>query len=91
MTHAIGLAILLLAGHALCDYPLQGDFLSKAKNVSAPIPGVPWWQAMWAHAAIHAGMVFLVLDLWPLALLEFAIHFVTDYAKCRGRLDYNED
>ena len=24
--------LLLIAGHALCDYPLQGDFLAKAKN-----------------------------------------------------------
>jgi hypothetical protein len=39
------IAIGLIAGHALADYPLQGDFLSRAKNRSAPIPGFPWWQA----------------------------------------------
>jgi hypothetical protein len=83
--------ILLLAGHALCDYPLQGDFLSRAKNAANPIPGVPWWQAMWAHAAIHAGMVLLVLGMWPFALAEFVIHFGTDYAKCSGRISYNVD
>lgn len=83
--------ILLLAGHALCDYPLQGDFLSRAKNASAPIPGVPWWQAMWAHCAVHAGMVLLVLGFWWLALAEFVIHFATDHAKCRGRIGYNTD
>lgn len=83
--------LLLIAGHALCDYPLQGDFLARAKNVSAPIPGVPWWQAMWAHCAIHAGMVLLVVGLWPLALAEFVIHFATDHAKCRGRISYNVD
>ena len=32
----------LMVGHALADYPLQGDFLAKAKNRTAPIPGVPW-------------------------------------------------
>ena len=32
----------LLAAHALADYPLQGDFLSKAKNRFAPLIGVPW-------------------------------------------------
>lgn len=36
-------ALMLLAGHALCDYPLQGDFLAKAKNRAAPLPGVPWY------------------------------------------------
>lgn len=28
----ISLLILLLGGHALADYPLQGDFLAKGKN-----------------------------------------------------------
>ena len=27
----------LVAGHALCDYPLQGDFLAKGKNRTASI------------------------------------------------------
>jgi len=87
----IGILILLIAAHALCDYPLQGDFLARGKNHTAPIPGVPWWQAMWAHCAIHAGAVFLILGLWWLALAEFVIHFATDRAKCAGRISYNED
>jgi hypothetical protein len=81
----------LVAAHALCDYPLQGDFLSKAKNRMAPIPGVPWWQAMWAHAAIHGGAVGLITGVWWLGLLETAAHFVIDDEKCRGRLSYNAD
>ena len=56
---------LLLAAHALCDYPLQGDFLAKAKNPAQPIPGVPWWCAMAAHCAIHAGAVLLVTAMGP--------------------------
>ena len=32
------MAIALIAGHCLADYPLQGDFLSKAKNRTAPFP-----------------------------------------------------
>jgi hypothetical protein len=54
------LLIALLTAHALADYPLQGDFLSKAKNRMAPIPGVPWRQALGAHAFIHAGAVALI-------------------------------
>ncbi|MFM1977463.1 MAG: hypothetical protein RL145_2309, partial [Pseudomonadota bacterium] len=42
----LSLLYLLIVAHFICDYPLQGDFLSKAKNLTAPIPGVPWWQAM---------------------------------------------
>lgn len=76
--------LLLFAGHALCDYPLQGDFLARGKNAFAPIPGVPWFQCLFGHALIHAGMVYLITrSLW-MAAAEFAIHFATDYAKCAG-------
>jgi hypothetical protein len=83
--------IALLVAHALCDYPLQGDFLSRAKNRMAPIPGVPWWQAMAAHSVIHGGAVALICGIWWLAPIEAAIHWITDDAKCRGRIGYNTD
>lgn len=81
----------LLVAHALCDYPLQGDFLSKAKNPIAPIPGVPWWQAMSAHALIHAGAVAWITGIWWLGIPEFVAHFAIDYDKCLKRLTFNED
>ena len=56
MAHEHMLFVLVVA-HFLCDFPLQGDFLAKAKNPEAPLPGVPWQWAMLAHAAIHAGAV----------------------------------
>lgn len=76
----------LVSAHALCDYPLQGDFLAKAKNRLLPIPGVPWWQALGAHASIHGGAVALVTGIWWIGLLEFAAHFIIDDLKCSGRL-----
>ena len=85
------MAIALIGGHALFDYPLQGDFLSKAKNRAAPIPGVPFWQALTAHAAIHGAFVALLTGLWPLFFVEGAIHWITDDAKCRGKLTFNQD
>ena len=70
---------------------MQGDFLARAKNGFTPVPGVPWWQAMSAHALIHAGGVaWLTGYLW-LGLVEFVLHFAIDTAKCKGRLTYNED
>jgi hypothetical protein len=83
--------ILLLAGHALCDYPLQGDFLARGKNHTNPIPGIPFWQCLLAHALIHTGMVFLVTRSVWLALAELVIHTITDYAKCSGWIDFNQD
>ena len=85
------MAIALLAGHALADYPLQGDFLSKAKNRTAAIPGVPWWQALGAHVAIHGAFVALLTGIWWLFFAEAAIHWLTDDAKCRGKLTFNQD
>lgn len=85
------LLILLVLGHWLADYPLQGDFLAKAKNRGTPIPGVPWWQAMTAHCGIHAGIVYVLTSCWPLAAIEFYIHWVTDSKKCRGRIGFNTD
>ncbi len=87
----LGPLIAMIIGHALADYPLQGDFLAKAKNEADPIPGVPWWQAMWAHCAIHAGAVLLITGSAFLAALEFIAHFAIDRAKCMGLISYNTD
>jgi len=85
------LFLALCAAHAVCDYPLQGDFLARAKNRTAPVPGVPWWQALGAHAAIHGGAVGWLTGLWWLGVAEVAAHAITDDLKCRGRLTFNQD
>lgn len=85
------LALALVGAHALADYPLQGDFLARAKSRAAPIPGVPWWQALGAHVAIHGAAVALLTGIAWLGVAEAAIHWLTDDAKCRGRLTFNQD
>lgn len=85
------LLVALLTAHALCDYPLQGDFLSKAKNRNAPIPDVPWQQALGAHSLIHGGAVALITGIWWLGVAEAVIHWLTDDAKCRGEISFNAD
>lgn len=82
---------LLLVAHALADYPLQGDFMARAKNPTAPLPGVPWPWIMSAHAAIHAGFVGLITGSLLLGVLEFIAHWWIDYEKCRGRLTFGQD
>lgn len=91
MIDALTLLVLLLFWHCLADYPLQGDFLAKAKNPAAPIPGVPWALALASHAMIHAGgVLWLTGSLW-LALAEFVGHCLIDLAKCRGRITFAAD
>ena len=81
----------MLIGHALADYPLQGDFLSRAKNRTAPIPGIPWQQALFNHVVIHGAFVAFLTGIWWLFFAEAVIHWFTDDAKCRGKIDFNTD
>lgn len=83
----------MLIGHAVADYPLQGDWLSKAKNPTLDlVPGqMIWPMALLSHAAIHAGAVKLATGSWLLAGCEFFAHTLIDYLKCRGELSYNQD
>lgn len=82
---------LLVAGHALADYPLQGQYLSDAKNRQRPMPGTPWWQALIAHALIHGGIVAILTGFWWLGLAEAVAHGVIDDMKCAGRIGFNID
>ncbi|WP_442683270.1 DUF3307 domain-containing protein [Stenotrophomonas sp. JC08] len=83
--------LLLIVGHALADYPLQGEFLARAKNRFAPVPGVPWYQALGAHALIHGGVVGVITGSLLLGALEVASHMLIDDRKCAGRISYNAD
>lgn len=89
--NALALFAALVFLHALADYPLQGDFLAKAKNRTAPIPGIPFWHALWAHSIIHGGFVGIATGSLWLGLAETLIHAATDDAKCRGKISYNTD
>lgn len=81
----------MLVLHALCDFPLQGDYLAKAKNPCAPLPGTPWPIALAAHALIHGGAVMLVTGSLTLGIAETTAHAAIDIAKCRGAISYTTD
>lgn len=82
--------LLLIGLHALCDYPLQGDFLARGKNHRSPLPGAPWYQCLFAHAAIHGLAVGLVLGPW-FGVSELVAHAITDYLKSNGIFSFNVD
>ena len=83
-------AILVFA-HMLADYPLQGDFLAKGKNRTAPIPGIHFGHPLAAHAIIHGGFVGIVTGSLWMGIAETIIHAITDDAKCRGKIGYHTD
>lgn len=77
---------LLIAAHFVADYPLQGDFLAKAK---ADGPLRVWH--LFGHSAIHGGAVLLITGSLLLALLETAAHMAIDEAKVRGWTTFAQD
>lgn len=82
---------LLVFAHFLADYPLQGDFLAKGKNRLQPISGIPFWHPLTAHSVIHGGFVGIITGSLWLGLAETVVHWITDDAKCRGKISYNID
>jgi hypothetical protein len=85
------LLFLLVAAHALADYPLQGDFLSQAKNRNTAIGKVFWPHALFAHSMIHGGFVLLLTGSIWLAVAEVVIHALTDFLKCDNMITLNTD
>lgn len=90
----------LLIAHAVADFPLQGEFLAKAKNRHAelrelfgkiPVPRGLWPNALVAHCLIHAGGVWLVTGSVALAAIEFVLHGVIDFVKCEEWISFATD
>lgn len=88
---AVEILAALVVGHCLADYPLQGDFLSRAKNHRSPVEGVPWWMALAAHSIIHGGIVWAVTGSLLLGVVETLLHAYIDWSKCEGLLDFRQD
>lgn len=94
MLKPIELFSLLMVGHFLCDYPLQGDYLAKLKNPNLwtlDSGGPHWMHGAIAHAAIHGGSVGLITGSFGLGLSEFVAHFFIDICKCDKLISYNLD
>lgn len=87
VVRALVLLFWLLVGHALCDFPLQQAYLSRAKNRWANPPSdTPWWIALLAHGLIHGGSVALLTGRIELGIAETVLHMIIDYNKCAGRI-----
>lgn len=83
----------MLMGHALADFPLQGQFLAEMKNRHAkkPARNPLWVHCMTAHALIHAAFVWAITGSMTLGLAEFFAHWLIDFAKCEGWIDFDQD
>lgn len=82
----IGLAFLLLAGHWIADYPLQGDFLAKAKQ-----DGPLRVYHLIAHSGIHGAFVYVITGNIFLGLAEWISHTIIDELKVKGKTSFALD
>lgn len=84
--HYMMLALMLLGAHWICDYPLQGQFLSDAK-AKGPLR----FYHLIAHAGIQgAGVALVTANVW-LGLAEWVLHTLIDEAKVRGKTTFAQD
>lgn len=95
---AVQVVFLLCAGHALMDYPLQGEFLSTCKNRhllrerNDPTRPVRIWPiCMTAHCLLHAVAVWAITGCFILCVIEFVLHWVIDAAKCENWTTFTQD
>lgn len=81
----------LCVGHALADYPLQGDFVSRAKNRYNPVDGIDANIILTMHALIHGGMVALITGSVLMGVIETLCHWSIDDQKCAGGISFRRD
>jgi len=79
----------LLIGHAIADFPLQGQFLSTGKVRGDGLEkktGAKWPRNIWIyflsmHSLMHAGVVWCITEDIRFGLVELFLHWVIDFAK----------
>lgn len=88
----------LCIGHAIMDFPLQGEYIATGKNwrllkkLADPArPEEIWLWCMSAHCFMHAGAVWTVTGSFILGAFEFVVHWTIDVAKCSGRTNFHQD
>lgn len=91
LTNPLYMLFALVVAHNLADYPLQGDFLSRAKNRNTDVGFIFWPWALSAHAFIHGGFVFAITGSLVLGLLETCAHAFIDWLKCDNVISLAED
>lgn len=67
--------------HALADFPLQGDYLSRQKSRRRADSRSDWIVALIAHCVIQAGGVWLVSGSLAFAAAELILHSFIDLGK----------
>jgi hypothetical protein len=81
---ACGLLLTLVMGHCLGDFAFQSDRMAVEKCAGCD-QTLPWYWWLGAHAGIHGFLVTMITGLPWLGLLEWMVHSLIDFLKCRHR------
>jgi len=84
---------LLLAGHFVCDFGLQSEFMATYKSPRTPSPAQSrvWPWLMIGHATMHGAAVSLITGSLLLGVLETVCHTVIDTLKCNNAINFHFD
>lgn len=96
LAQGLTLFFALLIGHALADYPLQGNYLALHKNrhykdPARDLPPGIWVHCLINHSLIHAGFVWFITGSVILGLMELVFHAIIDFIKCEKITNYHTD
>lgn len=97
---AFALLFAFCIGHALGDFPLQGDFLARGKNRHLPSPILAdgdrshkrvWLYCLTYHAIIHAGLVWIITGSVVIGVIELIVHWIIDAMKSENTFGFETD
>lgn len=89
----------LTAGHAIADYPLQGEFVARLKNRHDALNQPPyplgssglWGWGLGLHGLIHGAFVAFTTGYISLGIAETISHVVIDWLKCEKKIGFHTD
>ena len=96
LVQGLNLLFGLLIGHAIADFPLQGEFLARFKSRHNQNPTAEWPPGIWvhcllAHSLVQAGFVWLISGRIVLGFAEFIVHTIFDFVKCENLTGFHTD
>lgn len=84
--------LLLVCSHFLADYSLQSESMAIGKGrFDSHYNTVPWYYWMAAHCAVHSLFVMCITHNIYYGIIEFVIHFLSDYLKCKRKINIHID
>lgn len=87
----LGLFFAFAIGHALADFPLQGDYLARVKQRRNASTIFEWIAALTAHSLIQAGAAWLISGSILVGVIELVLHWLIDLGKGEGKYGYATD